>query len=196
MISTELKEKVLKYLYEKYLEDSGLKRHDILNLIDRHNEQEKKVGLYLLNRGFVGNQQFSHKRNTTSILAILNKFNEIASEVPKDMLSALKEEILQNQTHSEGIFSCTISMLGIKEVAPEYIIKNTKTIISVLGRTAGQQNLNEILQLNQNEHRKVLDLAFYLQALGYIIVQNSGNSIYAELTFFGKSRYELKNNLR
>jgi len=85
-------------------------------------------------------------------------------------------------------------MLGIKESAPDYIIETTKTIITALGKTGGKQNLNEILNMKANDYRKISDLALYLQALGYITVENSGNSVFAELTFFGKERYEVRKN--
>jgi hypothetical protein len=194
MISVEIKRAVLKYLYEKYLSDSGTIRHDIRKVTDGYNEQARKTGLYLLNRVLIGNQRFSEDGAKSSILTILNKINDTQGEDRKVRLQALKKEIAKGQTSSEGSFSCSITMLGIKEVAPEYIIENTKTIITTLGKTGGLQNLNEILQQNLNDYRKASDLALYLQALGYLTAENSGTNVFAELTFFGKERYEINKN--
>lgn len=194
MISIELKQKVLSYLYNKYLNDSGLERHDIRIITDAHMEQARKAGLYLLNRGLIGNQQFSQNREKSSILTILNKIGEIPFGDPKNKLIELRKDMAKSNASSEGSFSCSITMLGIKEVAPEFIIEHTKTIITALGKSRGFQNLTDILKMKENEYQKFFDLGSYLQKLGYITIENSGKNIYAELTFFGKNRYEIKNN--
>lgn len=109
-------------------------------------------------------------------------------------LFLLNRGLVKNPQFTPTGFLCTISMLGIKEVKPQYIIEHTKTIITTIGKVGGEHSVMNVLKLPKNEWRKAKDLAFYLEVLGYLIVNYTTFDAFASLTLFGEVRYEQNEN--